>query len=55
MLDVQAAIEQVYTEGRYARRIRYDEKCQSRLPPEDQAWADERIAAFRAEREESTR
>jgi hypothetical protein len=49
-LDVQAALEQVYTEGRYARRVRYDEKCQPRLSAEDQAWADERIAAFRAPR-----
>ncbi len=52
MLDVQAAFEQVYTEGRYARRIRYDEKCRPRLSAEDQAWADEQIAAFRTEREE---
>jgi Protein of unknown function (DUF4058) len=51
-LDVQAALEQVYAEGRYARRIRYDENCQPRLKPEDQAWADERIAAFRAARPE---
>lgn len=54
MLDVQAALEQVSTEGRYARRIRYDEKCRPRLPAEDQAWADEQIAAFRAEREEES-
>jgi Protein of unknown function (DUF4058) len=49
-LDVQAALEQVYEEGRYARRVRYHEKCQPRLKPEDQAWADERIAAFREAR-----
>jgi hypothetical protein len=40
----------VYHEGRYARRLRYDEKCQPRLSTEAQAWADERIAAFRAAR-----
>ena len=50
MLDVQAALEQVYHEGRYARRMRYDEKCLPRLPAKAQAWADERIAAFRAAR-----
>ncbi|MHB1556440.1 MAG: DUF4058 family protein [Isosphaeraceae bacterium] len=52
MLDVQAALEQVYAEGRYARRIRYDEKCRPRLSVDDQAWADERIAAFRTAREQ---
>jgi Protein of unknown function (DUF4058) len=51
-LDVQAALEQVYADGRFARRVRYDEKCQPMLKPEDQAWADERIAAFRAARHE---
>ncbi len=49
-LDVQAALEQVYEDGRYARRVRNDEKCQPRLKPEDQAWAVERISAFRAAR-----
>ena len=49
-LDVQAAVEEVYAEGRYARRVRYDEPCRPRLSPVDQVWADERIAAFRAVR-----
>jgi hypothetical protein len=49
-LDLQAAFEQVYIEGRYLRRIRYDEKCKPRLSSEDQAWANEGIAAFRAAR-----
>ncbi len=49
-LDVQAALEQVYSDGRFARRIRYDAQCQPRLSTEDQAWADERITAFRAMR-----
>ena len=48
--DVQAALEQVYAEGRYARRVRYDEKCQPRLSSQDQGWADERIATFRTAR-----
>lgn len=50
ILDIQAALEQVYGEGRYARRVRYDEECRPRLAPEEQAWADEQIAAFRAAR-----
>jgi hypothetical protein len=49
-LDLLAALEQVYRDGRYARRIRYDEKCKPRLTPRDQAWALEQIAAFRASR-----
>jgi hypothetical protein len=50
ILDVQAAVEQVYKDGRYARRLRYDKKCQPRLSAKDQAWANERIAAFHAAR-----
>jgi hypothetical protein len=50
ILDVQAALEQVYNDGRYARRIPYAENCQPRLSNKSQAWADERIAAFRAAR-----
>jgi hypothetical protein len=50
--DIQSALEQVYVEGRYARRLRYDEKCRPRLSAEDQAWADQRIAAFRGPRPE---
>lgn len=46
-LDLQAAFEQVYVDGRYWRRIRYDQKCVPRLSPSDQAWADERVAVFR--------
>jgi hypothetical protein len=49
-LDLQAALEQIYVEGRYWRRIRYDQKCKPRLSPKDQAWAGERIVAFRADR-----
>ena len=49
-LDLQAAFEQVYIEGRYWRRIRYDQKCKPRLSSKDQPWADERIAAFRTAR-----
>jgi len=46
-LDVQAALEQVHVEGRYARRLRYDEPCQPPLDDELQQWADECLRAFR--------
>jgi hypothetical protein len=46
-LDLQAALEQVYAEGRYGRRIRYDQPCEPALSAGDQDWANERIAAFR--------
>jgi hypothetical protein len=49
-LDLQAAFEQVYVDGRYWRRIRYDQKCKPRLSSRDQTWADEQIAAFRTAR-----
>ncbi len=48
VLDVQAALEQVHADGRYAKRIRYDEPCEPPLPSEDQAWANERLAAARS-------
>jgi len=47
-LDLQAALEQVHVEGRYGRRVRYDQPCEPSLAPDDQAWAAERIAAARA-------
>ncbi len=50
ILDLQAVLEQVYDEGRYGRRLRYDERCKPRLSPDDQVWATEQIAAFRAAR-----
>ncbi len=49
-LDVQAALEQVYTEGRYMRRVRYEEPCDPPLAPNDQLWAAERWAAYKAAR-----
>lgn len=51
-LDLQAAFEQVYVDGRYWRRIRYDQKCKPRLSSQHQTWADERIAGFRTARPE---
>jgi uncharacterized protein DUF4058 len=50
ILDLQAALEQVYAEGRYARRIRYDQKCKPHLSPDHQKWAAEQIATFRTAR-----
>jgi hypothetical protein len=47
-LDIQTALEQVYWDGRYMRRVRYQDPCEPRLPPKDQAWASERWAAYRA-------
>jgi hypothetical protein len=40
-LDLQAALEQVYLEGRYARRVKYEQPCDPPLSVSDQAWADE--------------
>jgi hypothetical protein len=50
ILDLQAALEQVYVEGRYARRARYDQKCKPRLKPKEQDYSNEQIAAFRTAR-----
>jgi hypothetical protein len=49
-LDLQAAFEQVYVDGRYWRRVRYDQKCKPGLMSHDQKWADEQMASFRAAR-----
>jgi hypothetical protein len=47
-LDLQAALEQAYWDGRYMLRVRYDDPCQPPLAPEDQQWAWERWQAYRA-------
>lgn len=39
VLDLQAAFEQVYLDGGYFRRVKYQEPCYPPLPAEDQAWA----------------
>ena len=46
-LDLPAALEQVYIEGRYGRRIRYDQPCEPPLSLDDQTWANEQIAKYR--------
>ena len=48
LLDIQAALEQVYAEGRYAKRVRYEQPCEPGLTLEDQAWANGRLQAFQA-------
>lgn len=50
VMDVQAAVEQIYQEGGYALMLRYQEPCEPPLSAEDQQWANERIAAFQAAR-----
>jgi hypothetical protein len=49
-LDIQGALEQVYYEGRYMWRVRYDEPCEPPLESAEQQWADERWAGFKAAR-----
>jgi hypothetical protein len=48
LLDVQAAVEQVYAKARYWKRIRYDEACIPPLVGEDQAWASNQWQEFKA-------
>jgi hypothetical protein len=40
-LDIQLAVEQVYSEGRYARRLRYEQPCHPALDDELQAWVNQ--------------
>jgi hypothetical protein len=49
-LDIQAALEQVYDDGSYMLRVRYDEACEPALPLADQQWASECWAAYRKAR-----
>lgn len=49
-LDIQAALGQVYSEGRYYRRVRYHEPCEPPLESADQQWANDRWLAFRQAR-----
>lgn len=46
-LPLQETFDQVYEEGRYYRRVRYDERCEPALPEEDQLFAWERWREFR--------
>ena len=47
VLDVQAAVAQLYAAGQYRTRLNYDEPCVPPLSAEDQAWANERIQETR--------
>jgi hypothetical protein len=47
-LDLQPALEQVYEDGSYMLRVRYDEPCVPPLAATDQEWANERWAEYRA-------
>jgi hypothetical protein len=49
-LDIQAALEQVYAEGSFMLRVRYDDRCVPPLKAADQQWANECWAAYRAAR-----
>ncbi len=47
-LDIQAALEQVYDDGDFSLRVRYDQPCKPSLKAADQQWANERWAAYKA-------
>jgi len=47
-LRLQDAIESLHEKGRYTRRLKYAERCVPRLSSDDQHWADEQVARFRA-------
>jgi hypothetical protein len=47
-LDLQKAFEQVYDDGSYMLRVLYDQPCEPRLRNDDQRWATERWAEYRA-------
>jgi hypothetical protein len=47
-LDLQKAFEQVYDDGSYMLRVLYDQPCEPRLRNDDQGWASEQWAGYRA-------
>jgi hypothetical protein len=47
-LDIQAALEQAYWDGRYMLRVRYDAPCVPALSADEQAWANACWAAYQA-------
>lgn len=51
-LPLQDVLTQVYDDGRYLRRIRYEEPCEPQLDSEDQAWADSLVAEQRSRGEQ---
>jgi hypothetical protein len=48
VLSLQEVLTQVYDEGRYQRRVRYDEPCEPLLDETDQAWANQVLSRLRA-------
>jgi Protein of unknown function (DUF4058) len=46
-LAIQTALEQVYDDGNYMLRVKYDQPCVPSLAPKDQEWAFERWSAYR--------
>ena len=46
-LAFQTALEQVYDDGSYMLRVKYDEPCVPSLAPKDQEWAFEHWSAYR--------
>jgi Protein of unknown function (DUF4058) len=46
-LSIQSALEQVYDEGDYVLRVRYNQPCVPSLPSKDQEWATENWSAYR--------
>jgi len=47
IVDLQALVVQAYEAGAYRDRLNYDAPCVPPLSPEDQAWANQLIAAAR--------
>lgn len=48
LLDLQPPMERTYDDGSYMLRIKYDEPCIPPLSAEDQAWASEQWAKYKA-------
>jgi hypothetical protein len=48
ILDLQAILDRVYDNGAFADRLNYAKPCVPRLRPDDEAWANERLQAWRA-------
>jgi hypothetical protein len=48
VLDLQSVFERVYTDADYRLYVRYDEPCVPPLSADDQQWANERWAMYRA-------
>ena len=51
-IDLQAALEDIFTLGNYARRVRHEEACVPALSAADQRWAWECWSAFKKARKD---